>query len=104
VGLDDDFYKLATGEGKDPKKIKASPEVESRPVEVDDNRLPAEGEYPPLDLARTRARNYENEKKIYIVRGKDLFVVNSNEISVTRKGTLRNISVINAQMLKYPTN
>lgn len=96
---DDDFYKFTTGLGKDqdPKPAKSS-------VDPVPRQVPTEGEYPPLDLARIRARNYQDDKKIYIVRGKDLFVIESNEIKIELKGDLRNIQIVNARMQKYPTD
>lgn len=80
---DDDFYKLASDKGMSGGQVPIVP--------------------PPtaLDEAKERGKNYQEDGKIYIVRGNDLFVVSSKNISVDLKPSgYRDISIKSARMVK----
>lgn len=85
--MGDDFYKLASGDGAG-----TVPETPQEPTQPDIN--------PVLETAKERAVNYSSDKKIYIVRGDSLFSIDSTDITVTRKGDLRDIVILNAVMQK----
>ena len=59
----------------------------------------------PIDVAKQESKSYKDDGKIYIVRGEDLFVIDSADIHVTRPvNGLRTITIKKAKMLKYSSD
>lgn len=81
----EDFYQLASGDG-----IEALKNPVSSPAP----------ENPALEAAIDRSVHYKDDQKIYIVRGDSLFSVKSTDVQVDRNGDLRNITILNAHMVK----
>lgn len=55
-----------------------------------------------LQDAALRSRKYNLDKRIYIVRGYDMFVVHADDIQVVKNGDgTRAISIKNGRMVKY---
>lgn len=68
-----------------------------------DEDKPAEDQDLALEAAKLKARKYNLDNRIYIVKGFDIFVVHSKDVKMERnaaEGT-RNISIGNARMIKY---
>lgn len=63
---------------------------------------PQNPETTPLEVAKDLSKRYPLDKKIYIVRGDQLFVVHSKDVVVKLLDNgQRNITIKNAQMVKY---
>ena len=55
-----------------------------------------------LEAAKLKAKRYNLDNRIYIVRGFDMFVVHSSDVGMQKSADgSRNISIKNARMIKY---
>ena len=71
---------------------------------IDQSQIPEQPQDPPspYDMARLQISKYPQANQIYIIRGKDLFVVTAPDIQMGSAGASgRSISIKNAKMVRY---
>lgn len=68
-----------------------------------DEDKPEDDQHIALEAAKLKARKYNLDSRIYIVKGYDVFCVHSKDVKMERNASegTRNITIGNARMIKY---